>query len=155
MPTPHTPTSVDPTADDPYAAAEFDREPPADRVEVVVVGGGPPGPAILGTELFTVDAEYRTPRAVSLITGESRVDVEDPAVGPPPGVDARAEAALFTQGTAGSPRLFAGPAAASDGSLLLSANGEGSLVRLSPASPPGPRRFDHPNHRSTHELRYP
>ncbi|MET4923097.1 hypothetical protein P3L51_12185 [Streptomyces sp. PSRA5] len=110
-----------------------------DRTVTVAEGlGAPQGLVIRGTELFTVDAEHRTLRAVSLITGESRVDVEDLAVGPPPGVSARAEVALFAHGMPGSPGLFAGLAAAPDGSLLLSANGEGSLVRLSPASPPAP-----------------
>lgn len=100
--------------------------------------GAPQGLAIRGTELFTVDTGHRTLRAVSLITGESRVDVEDLAVGPPPGVTSRAEVALFAHGMPGSPGLFAGLSAAPDGSLLLSANGEGSVVSLSPANPPAP-----------------
>lgn len=100
--------------------------------------GAPQGLVVRGAELFTVDTEHRTLRAVSLITGESRVDAEDLAVGPPPGVTSRAEVALFAHGMPGSPGLFAGLAAAPDGSLLLSANGEGSLVSLSPTGPPAP-----------------
>ncbi|MFC8074921.1 hypothetical protein ACFUN8_05230 [Streptomyces sp. NPDC057307] len=104
--------------------------------------------------LCTVDTEYRTLRAVSLITGESRVDVEDLAVGPPPGVDARAEVALFTHGMAGSPDLFAGLAAASDGSLLPLRQRRGVTGAAVPGEPARPRLFDHPNHRSTQELRH-
>lgn len=96
--------------------------------------GAPQGLAVLGTELFTVEAEHRTLRAVSLTTGETRVEARDLAVGPPPGVSRRTEPALFVHGMPGSPRLFAGLAAAPDGSLLLSANGEGTVVRLSPLS---------------------
>lgn len=98
--------------------------------------GAPQGLAIRGGELFTVDTEHRTLRAVSLTTGETWTEAEDLAVGPPPGVSARPEVALFTHGMPGSPGPFAGLAAAPDGSLLLSANGEGSLVRLAPAGPP-------------------
>ncbi|WP_326809996.1 hypothetical protein OIE62_37810 [Streptomyces scopuliridis] len=96
--------------------------------------GAPQGLAVLGAELFTVETEHRRLRAVSLTTGETRIDAEDLAVGPPPGVTQRTEPALFTHGMPGSPRLFAGLAAAPDGSLLLSANGEGTVVRLSPSA---------------------
>jgi sugar lactone lactonase YvrE len=93
--------------------------------------GAPQGLAVRGDELFTVDVEHRCLRAVSLTTGETRIDAEDLAVGLPPGIT-RTEPALFAAGMPGSPRPFAGLAVAPDGSLLLSANGEGSVLRLSP-----------------------
>ncbi|MFE4537643.1 hypothetical protein ACFRKB_21565 [Streptomyces scopuliridis] len=96
--------------------------------------GAPQGLAVLGAELFTVETAHRRLRAVSLTTGETRIDAEDLAVGPPPGMTRRTEPALFAHGMPGSPRLFAGLAAAPDGSLLLSANGEGTVVRLSPST---------------------
>ncbi|MGW3419376.1 hypothetical protein [Streptomyces phaeochromogenes] len=96
--------------------------------------GAPQGLAVRGDELFTVDVEHRCLRGVSLTTGETRIDAEDLAVGLPPGIT-RTEPALFAAGMPGSPRPFAGLAVAPDGSLLLSANGEGSVVRLSARAP--------------------
>ncbi|MFE4170583.1 hypothetical protein ACFRR7_00810 [Streptomyces sp. NPDC056909] len=95
--------------------------------------GAPQGLAVLGEELFTVETEPRRLRAISLTTGESRIDAEGLAVGAPPGLTARAEPALFTHGMPGLPIRFAGLAASPDGSLLLSADGEGTVLRLSPS----------------------
>lgn len=66
--------------------------------------------------------------------GETRIDAENLAVGLPPGIT-RTEPALFAAGMPGSPHPFAGLAVAPDGSLLLSANGEGSVLRLSARAP--------------------
>ncbi|MFI6931734.1 SMP-30/gluconolactonase/LRE family protein [Streptomyces sp. NPDC050287] len=99
--------------------------------EVVADGlGAPQGLAVRGDELFTVDVEHRRLWAVSLTTGESRVDAEHLPVGLPPGTAPRTEPALFTHGRPGSPPPFAGLAVAPDGSLFLSANGEGSVWQL-------------------------
>ncbi|MER7786896.1 hypothetical protein [Streptomyces sp. NPDC097640] len=98
--------------------------------------GAPQGLAVLGDELFTVETAHRRLRAISLTTGESRIDAEELPVGPPPGVAPRADPALFAGGLPGSPRRFAGLAAAPDGSLLLAADGEGTVLRLTP-SPAG------------------
>ncbi|NGO10283.1 hypothetical protein G5C60_22490 [Streptomyces sp. HC44] len=98
--------------------------------------GAPQGLAILGDELFTVDTEHRRLLAISRTTGESRVDAEDLAVGLPPGTARTEQPALFAHGMPGSPRQFAGLAVAPDGSLLLSANGEGSVLKLSPRGAP-------------------
>jgi len=93
----------------------------------------PQGLAVLGDEVFTVETGSRRLRAVSLTTGESRIDAENLAVGPPPGIAARTPPPpLFTHGMPGMPRPFAGLTAAPDGSLLLSADGEGTVLRLSP-----------------------
>lgn len=92
----------------------------------------PQGLTVLGDEVFTVETGSRRLRAVSLTTGELRTDAEDLAVGLPPGTAARTHPALFTNGMPGVPRLFAGLTTAPDGSLLLSANGEGTVLRLSP-----------------------
>lgn len=91
----------------------------------------PQGLVIRDGELFVVETGRRRLLAISLVTGEIRVDAEDLAVGLPPGVT-RADPALFTHQLPGSPRQFAGLAAGPDGSLYVSANGEGSLVRLAP-----------------------
>ncbi|MGW6014847.1 hypothetical protein [Streptomyces sp. NPDC055210] len=91
--------------------------------------GAPQGLAVRGDELFTVDTRDRCLRAVSLSTGESRIDAENLPVGLPPGI-IRTDPALFAEGMPGSPRAFAGLAVAPDGTLLVSANGEGSVLRL-------------------------
>ncbi|MET9830375.1 hypothetical protein ABZ078_13850 [Streptomyces sp. NPDC006385] len=108
-----------------------------DAEETVTVADGldaPQGLAVLGEELFVVETAARRLSAVSLHTGAQRVEAEDLAVGPPPGVT-RADPALFAHGMPGAPRLFAGLTAAPDGTLLLSANGEGTVLRLRPRVP--------------------
>ncbi|MPY60116.1 SMP-30/gluconolactonase/LRE family protein [Streptomyces spongiae] len=105
-----------------------------DDGETVTVADGldaPQGLAVRGDELFTVETGRRRLRAISLTTGESRIEAEDLAVGLPPGITPRDEPALFTHGMPGSPRRFAGLAVGPDGSLVLAANGEGSVLRLS------------------------
>ncbi|MEY9990893.1 sugar lactone lactonase YvrE [Streptomyces sp. V4I8] len=106
----------------------------ADGPPTVVADGldAPQGLAVLGDELFTVETGPRRLRAVSLATGESRIDAEDLPVGPPPGVVPRTEPALFAHGMPGMARRFAGLAVTPDGALLLSANGEGTVLRLTP-----------------------
>lgn len=91
--------------------------------------GAPQGLVVRGDELFTVETEHRRLRAIHLATGESRIDAENLAVGSLPG-SARTEPALFCHGMPGSPRQFAGLAAAPDGSLYVSANAEGSVLQL-------------------------
>ncbi|MFF3501015.1 hypothetical protein [Streptomyces sp. NPDC003247] len=104
-----------------------------DRAVPVAEGlGSPQGLAVSGDELFTVDTGQRRLWAISLTTGERRIDAEDLAVGTPPGVARRAEPALFAHGMPGLPAGFAGLAAAPDGSLVLSADGDGTVLRLSP-----------------------
>ncbi|WP_051871256.1 hypothetical protein [Streptomyces sclerotialus] len=106
-----------------------------DGGQAVTVADGleaPQGLAVLGDEVFVVETGSRKLRAVSLTTGEHRTDAEDLPVGLPPGTGPRTEPALFTNGMPGVPRPFAGLTAAPDGSLLLSANGEGTVLRLTP-----------------------
>ena len=92
--------------------------------------GAPQGLAVRGDEVFVVEVEHRRLTAISLVTGERRVDAENLAVGLPGGVT-REDPALFCHGMPGAPRQFAGLAVGPDGSLYLSANGEGSVLRLS------------------------
>lgn len=101
---------------------------------VIVADGldAPQGVAVLDDELFTVETGSRTLRAVSLTTGERRIEAEDLPVGPPPGAAPRGRPALFTHGMPGVPYPFAGLTAAPDGTLLLAADGEGTVLRLSP-----------------------
>ncbi|MDX3693687.1 hypothetical protein PV726_25745 [Streptomyces europaeiscabiei] len=111
------------------------------RTALVVDGlGAPQGMAVLGEELFVVETGPRRLRAVSLTTGERRIDAEDLPVGPPPGVVPRTEPALFADIMPGMARRFAGVAAAPDGTLLLSANGEGTVLRLTPRTGAQPKR---------------
>ncbi|POX36841.1 hypothetical protein C3486_31540 [Streptomyces sp. Ru73] len=92
----------------------------------------PQGITVLGDELFVVETGARRLLALSLTTGERRVEAADLPVGLPPGTGQRTEPALFTHGMPGVPRPFAGLTAAPGGCLLLSANGEGTVLRLSP-----------------------
>ncbi|WP_328224481.1 PQQ-binding-like beta-propeller repeat protein [Streptomyces sp. NBC_00104] len=114
----------------------------ADGGTVVVADGlgAPQGLAVLGEELFVVETGHRRLCAVDLTTGERRIDAEDLPVGPPPGVVPRTEPALFADVMPGMARRFAGLAAAPDGTLLLSANGEGTVLRLSPRAGAQPER---------------
>lgn len=106
----------------------------ADAPPTVVVDGldAPQGLAVLGEELFTVETGRRRLCAVSPVTGETRIDAEDLPVGAPPGVVPGAEPALFAHGMPGMARRFAGLAAGPGGALLLSANGEGTVLKLTP-----------------------
>ncbi|NGO42350.1 hypothetical protein G6048_09265 [Streptomyces sp. YC419] len=114
-----------------------DDGPDAGKAVLLAEGlGAPQGLAALGDELFTVDTEHRRLLAISLSTGDTRVDAEDLAVGLPPGTGPTERPALFTHGMPGSPGQFAGLAVTPEGSLLLSANGEGSVLRLSPRRAP-------------------
>ncbi|SFM50503.1 Sugar lactone lactonase YvrE [Streptomyces sp. cf124] len=111
----------------------------ADGTTAVVADGlaAPQGLAVLGDDLFVVETGSRTLSAVRLTTGERRTDAEDLPVGPPPGVVPRTEPALFADVMPGMARRFAGLAAAPDGTLLLSANGEGTVLRLTPRTGEG------------------
>ncbi|WP_435846196.1 hypothetical protein [Streptomyces diacarni] len=108
-------------------------------VEVVIEGlDAPQGLTARGEELFWVETGTRRLRSVSLVFGdEARTEAEDLPVGLPPGAGPRPDPALFTHGMPGLPRPFAGLTAAPDGTLLLSADGEGTVIRLTPR-PPGP-----------------
>jgi len=94
--------------------------------------GAPQGLAFRDDELYVVEAAHRRLRAISLGTGESRIDAEHLAVGLPPGIT-RADPDLFCHGLPGTPRRFAGLAVSPDGSLYLSADGEGTVLHLAPA----------------------
>ncbi|MFF2065512.1 hypothetical protein ACFVWZ_27520 [Streptomyces sp. NPDC058200] len=103
-----------------------------DNGEAVTVAdglGAPQGLVVRAGELFTVETAHRRLRAISLATGESRIDAENLAVGLPPGI-VRTEPRPVP-GVPGRPRQFAGLAVGPDGSLFVSANGEGSVLRLS------------------------
>ncbi|MET8978043.1 hypothetical protein ABZX85_20760 [Streptomyces sp. NPDC004539] len=104
----------------------------ADGTEVTVADGldAPQGLAVLGNRLFTVETGPRRLTSVDLTTGERRTEADDlPVTAPSPDPPA-----LFTHGMTGSPRPFAGLAVAPDGTLLLSANGEGTVRRLNPTA---------------------
>ncbi|MFF9689582.1 hypothetical protein [Streptomyces sp. NPDC014623] len=111
-----------------------------DAVAVVVAGGlgAPQGLTVLGDVLYTVETGRRRVRAISLTTAASWTVAEDLPIGPSPDavpVPPEDEPALFANGLPGLARRFAGIAAAPDGSLILSAEGEGTLMRLTPSGP--------------------
>ncbi|MGM1063024.1 hypothetical protein [Saccharothrix sp. Mg75] len=93
--------------------------------------GAPQGLAVRGDELLTVDTAGRRLLAVGLGGGDVRVEVEDLAVGLPPGAT-RVDRALFSHGMPGVPDMFAGVAVGPDGAVYVAADGEGSVLRLSP-----------------------
>ncbi|MDQ8702904.1 hypothetical protein RCO28_10430 [Streptomyces sp. LHD-70] len=105
-------------------------------VAVAVGLDAPQGIALRGDDLFVVEAGARRLVAVSLSTGELRLEVEELAVGAPLAEGApRTDPALFTHGMPGLPHAFAGLATGPDGTLLLSANGEGTVLRILPSLP--------------------
>ncbi len=100
--------------------------------ELVPVAEGldtPQGIAVLDDELFVVETGLRRLLAIDLTTGERIVEAEELAVGLRQGVT-RMQPDLFTHGLPGVPVPFAGVAADADGSLYVSANGEGSVLHL-------------------------
>ncbi|MDT0431129.1 SMP-30/gluconolactonase/LRE family protein [Streptomyces salyersiae] len=111
-----------------------------DGTTTVIADGldAPQGLAVLGDVLYTVETGRRRLRALSPHTSASWTEAEDLPVGAPPGLGAglpEEEAELFTHGLPGLARRFAGIAAAPDGSLVLSGNGEGTVLRVIPSGP--------------------
>jgi hypothetical protein len=102
----------------------------ADGAAKTVLSGldRPQGLTVRGDELFVVEAGSRQLTAVSLRTGETTVGAEHLPVGLPPGV-VRPEPTPSP--FPGRPRPFTARTTAADGSLLLGANGEGTVLRLS------------------------
>jgi DNA-binding beta-propeller fold protein YncE len=100
----------------------------ADESPVVEGLSAPQGLAVRGGEVLVVETGRRRLLAIDPGTGETRVEVDDLAVGPPP----RTDPALFTHGMPGVPRPFAGLAVGPDGTLHISANAEGDVLSLSP-----------------------
>ncbi|MCS7475227.1 hypothetical protein ACFFQW_29380 [Umezawaea endophytica] len=102
-----------------------------DGKPVLVADGldAPQGLAVHGDTLYTVETGGRRLISVALPTGDRTVEAEDLPVGAPPG-ETREEPALFTHGLPGAPRRFAGLAVAPDGSLYVSADGEGTVLHL-------------------------
>ncbi|HUQ54701.1 PQQ-binding-like beta-propeller repeat protein [Lentzea sp.] len=87
----------------------------------------PQGIAVSGDELFVVETGTRRLLSIDLVTGDRRVEAEELAVGLPPGV---ARVQPEPVGHASVPVPFAGVAVGPDGSLYVSANGEGSVLHL-------------------------
>jgi sugar lactone lactonase YvrE len=97
--------------------------------EIVADGlGRPQGIAIRGDDLFVVEVEHRWLRRISLSAGTSAIEAGRLPVGLPPGIE-RTEPAPAPGGI-GRPAQFADVSVTPDGSVLLSANGEGSVLRL-------------------------
>ncbi|MBN6037662.1 SMP-30/gluconolactonase/LRE family protein [Amycolatopsis sp. 195334CR] len=90
-----------------------------DAVPIATELGAPQGLAVRGDEVFTVETTHGRLRAISLSTGESRIEATDLAVAPPP-AEPRA---LFADGMPGAPIPFAGLAVGPDGAVYLAAEG--------------------------------
>ncbi|WP_243788414.1 PQQ-binding-like beta-propeller repeat protein [Saccharopolyspora gloriosae] len=106
----------------------------ADGAEIVAGGiARPQGLTWHDGELFVVEAGRRRLLAISPATGEHRVEAEDLPVGPPPGSAPAEPEPVTAPGIPGQPRAFAGITTAPDGSLLLAAGGEGTILRLTRA----------------------
>ncbi|HWS31240.1 MAG TPA: hypothetical protein VN408_00705 [Actinoplanes sp.] len=85
----------------------------------------PQGVAVLGDDLYVLERGRRRLLAISLSGGEPRIAAEDLPLGP----RSDRRAALFADGgMPGVPRPFAGLAAGPDGTLYLSADGEGTVL---------------------------
>ncbi|WP_424186274.1 hypothetical protein ACOBQX_00265 [Actinokineospora sp. G85] len=90
----------------------------------------PQGVAAIGDTLYVVEVGAKRLRSVSVATGETHVEVEDLAVGTP--APASTTPPLYCHGMPGVAPQFAGLAAGGDGTLFLSANGEGTVLHLRP-----------------------
>ncbi|AOS64484.1 gluconolactonase [Actinoalloteichus hymeniacidonis] len=103
-----------------------------DDGEVVIIAeglGAPQGLAVRGDEVFVVETEHGRILAIDLIEGGQRIEAEDLPVCPPPTASA-GETAVLSHGMPGLPPRFAGLAVDREGTLYLSANGEGSVLRF-------------------------
>ncbi|WP_323137612.1 hypothetical protein [Streptomyces sp. NEAU-H22] len=102
--------------------------------------GAPQGLVAHGDDLVTVDVEHRRLWSVSPTTGERRVEAEDLVVvsrprtwrSACPGRRAAPRSGPLRPRRPRTGPRFAGLAAAPDGSLLLSSNGEGTVLRPAP-----------------------
>lgn len=83
-----------------------------------------------GGQLFVVDAGAKTVLAVDLVTGARTVLASGLPVGPPPGVTPKPLKGMPP--FSGPQGPFAGITAGSDGTLYVSADGEGSVLTLRP-----------------------
>ena len=91
----------------------------------------PHGLALQGGCLYVVDAGAKSVLSHDLDTGAQLTLATNLPVGPPPGVTPKLLKGLPP--IAGPMRPFSGIAAAADGTLYISANGEGGIVALRPA----------------------
>ncbi|WP_233575946.1 NHL repeat-containing protein [Saccharopolyspora rhizosphaerae] len=101
---------------------------------VTVVDGleQPQGIAVLDDALHVVEVGRRRLLAVDLTTPATRVEADSLPVGVPPGLVREVPApTLFPPAR---PRPFAGLATTPDGALLLAADGEGTVLRLTGGS---------------------
>ncbi|MFI9491029.1 hypothetical protein ACIG8K_05620 [Streptomyces halstedii] len=123
---------------DERAGAVFRIEPDATTAVVAEGLSAPQGLTVQGDALYTVETGRRGLRGISLTTGASWTEAEDLPVGTAPRPVASptdAESELFSHGLPGLAPGFAGIAAAPDGSLVVSGNAEGTVLRLTPSGP--------------------
>ncbi|MEB3372185.1 SMP-30/gluconolactonase/LRE family protein [Saccharopolyspora mangrovi] len=99
---------------------------------VTVVEGldQPQGVTVHEDTLYVVEVGTKRLLAVSPTTGETRTEAESLPVGLPPGI--QREDPIPTLFPPARPRAFAGLTTTPDGTLLLAANGEGTVLHLTP-----------------------
>jgi hypothetical protein len=88
----------------------------------------PQGIAVAGETLFIVDAGAKEVVAVNLTTGARNTLATGLPVGPPPGVEPKP--LLGMPPFSGPQGPFAGITVGSDGTLYVSADGDGSVLAL-------------------------
>src|SRR5262249_57753326 len=90
----------------------------------------PQGIAVAGAHLYIVDADTKEVIAFDLDTKERRTIASGLPVGPPPGVQPKPLKGMLP--FSGPQGPFAGIAAGPDGTLYISADGDGTLLTLPP-----------------------
>lgn len=102
------------------------------RTETVLDGlGAPEGLAIRGSKLYAIDTGTKQAIELDLATGAKQVLASNLAVGTPAGVPPLRLGGVGDM--CGPMWVFTGIAAGEDGTLYISANGDGSVVALRPA----------------------
>ncbi|MFC7340585.1 hypothetical protein [Saccharopolyspora griseoalba] len=103
----------------------------AGSVETIADGlDRPQGVALLGEEVFVVEVGARRLLSIAPSTGATGVEAEHLAVGGP--IELERDTPAPQAFPPARPRAFAGIAGTPDGELLLSADGEGTVLRLAP-----------------------
>ncbi|MEV6157652.1 SMP-30/gluconolactonase/LRE family protein [Nonomuraea sp. NPDC052129] len=94
--------------------------------------GTPQGITVNDGTVYVVETTHRRLLAIDLATGDVEIEADSLPVASAAGLT-RPEPDLFIPpGLPGMPRPFAGIAAAADGSLIIAANGDGSVLRVNP-----------------------
>ncbi|MEV6041593.1 hypothetical protein AB0L65_61570 [Nonomuraea sp. NPDC052116] len=94
--------------------------------------GAPQGITVHGGTMYVVETAHRRLLAVDLATGDVEVEAGSLPVASAAGLTGPEPGLFIPPGLPGMPRPFAGIAATADGSLVIAANGDGSVLLLHP-----------------------